>query len=70
MLERTQQHAAPRMEARAAGDVRMPNDEVDDSAHFGLGRRIRAGAKLLELLAPTRREISIQVKSLLRLFDA
>src|SRR5438309_7608887 len=70
MLEGTQQDAAPRVEARAAGEVRTADDEVDDGAHFGLRRRIRSGAELLEFLPPTRREIPIQVKALLWFPDA
>ena len=39
-------------------------------AHFGLRRRKRAGAQLLELLPPVRRKISIQIKSLLILLHS
>ena len=67
MLERPQQHAAPRVKARAAGEVRMADDEVDDRPHFGLRCRVRTGAELFELLAPTGREIPIEVKPLLGL---
>ena len=64
VLERPQQHAAPRVERRAAGDVRMTNDEIDDGADLRLRRRIRTGAQLLEFLAPACREIAVEVEPL------
>ena len=68
VLERPQQHAAPGVERGAAGDVGVTRDEVDDRAHLGLGGRIRSRAQLLELLAPARREIAVEVEALLFLF--
>ena len=64
VLERPQQHAAPRVERRAAGDVRMADDEVDDGADFRLRRRVRTGAELLEFLPPARREIAVEIETL------
>ena len=52
VLERPQQHAAPCVKRGAAGEVRVPGDEVDDRAHFRLRRRIGTGIELLELLSP------------------
>ncbi len=59
MIERAQQHAAPRVERHAAGDVGMPDDEIGDRAHLGLRRWIGAGAELLEFLPPIGRKIAI-----------
>ena len=63
VLERTQQYAAPRVERRAAGDVRMADDEVDDGANLRFRRRIRSRTLLLEFLPPARREIAVEIES-------
>ncbi len=42
----------------------MVDKEVDDRAHLGLGGRVRAGAELLELLPPVRREVAVEVEAL------
>ncbi len=70
VVEGTQQHAAPRMEGGAAGDVRVARDEVDDGTDFRLRRGIRAGAHLLEFLAPGPGKITIQIKPLRAFLDA
>ena len=39
-------------------------EEVDDCAHLGFGGRVGAGAELLELLPPVRREVAVEIESL------
>ena len=62
--KRPQQHAAPGVKGHAAGDVAVPRDEVHHRTHLGLRGGVRAGAQLLELLAPLRRKIAVQVQTL------
>jgi hypothetical protein len=40
------------MQAGAAADVRVVNEEIDDRPDFRFAGRVRPGAELLELLAP------------------
>jgi hypothetical protein len=57
------------MERRAAGDVRVRDDEVDDGADLGFRRRIRSRTLLLELLPPARGKVAVEVERLLRPLD-
>ena len=67
MLEGAQQHAAPGVERRAAGDVGVAGDERHDGAHFRFRDGKRPGPELLEFLPPARREIAVEIESLFRL---
>ncbi len=59
---RPQDHAAVGVEADRRADVRVRDDEVDHRTHLGFAGRVRAGADLLELLAPEGREVAVQVE--------
>ena len=62
--ERTQQHTAPGMKRKAAGNVLMMGNEVHHCTNFRLGSGIRAGAELFMFLPPARGEIAVQVDPL------
>src|SRR5689334_1735612 len=69
MLERPQQHATPRMERRAASDVRMTHDEVDDGTDLRLRGWIRPRTLLLEFLPPARRKVAVEIEAMPRALD-
>ena len=48
----------------------VARDEGDERAHFGLRRRERPRAQLLEFLPPARRKIAVEIEPLLRLLEA
>src|ERR1044072_2802900 len=57
------------MERRAAGNVRMAHDEVNDGADLRLRRRIRARPLLLEFLPPARRKVAVEIETMPRPLD-
>src|SRR5439155_14138968 len=60
-----QQYAAVRVEGDRAADVWMLRDEGDQRVDLRLAGRERARALLLDLLAPVRREIPVQIEPFL-----
>ena len=53
-----------RVIADRRADVLVGDDEVDHRLHLGLAGRVVAGADLLVLLAPARREVAVEVEAL------
>ena len=66
---RAQVHAAERVVADVARDVRAIDDRLDERAHLRLRGRIGAGAELVALRHPVRRPVAVQVEALERRRD-